>query len=171
MTAVMTKDIREKCAAKKKGREMQIQKVEGRKKAYLDLLLLADPSEDMIDRYLERSDMYVGIVGGRVVCEAVVMKTGEAECELKNLATLQGEQGKGYASRLVRFLFSRYQEQFTAMTVGTSEGGVAFYRRLGFAESGMRAGFFTNYDPPVYENGRICQDMILLEKSLSRRRG
>ena len=64
MTAVMTKDIREKCAAKKKGREMQIQKVEGRKKAYLDLLLLADPSEDMIDRYLERSDMYVGIVGG-----------------------------------------------------------------------------------------------------------
>ena len=29
------------------------------KKAYLDLLLLADEQEDMIDRYLERGRMYV----------------------------------------------------------------------------------------------------------------
>lgn len=148
---------------------MRIQQVKGRKKDYLDLLLLADPSEDMIDRYLEPSDMYVGIVDGRVVCEAVVMKTGEAECELKNLATVQKEQGKGYASDLVRFLFGRYRQRFAVMTVGTSEDGAAFYQRLGFAKSGIRAGFFTEYDPPVYENGQLCRDMILLEKSLSNR--
>lgn len=135
----------------------------------MDLLLLADPSENMIDRYLEACDMYVGMVDGRVVCEAVVMKTGEAACKLKNLATVQKEQGKGYASELIRFLFYRYRQQFAVMTVGTSEAGVAFYERLGFVKSGMRAGFFTEYDPPVYENGRLCLDMILLEKSLSNR--
>ena len=142
----------------------------------MDLLLLADPSENMIDRYLEACDMYVGMVDGRVVCEAVVMKTGEAACELKNLATVQKEQGKGYGIHnikerleLIRFLFYRYRQQFAVMTVGTSEAGVAFYERLGFVKSGMRAGFFTEYDPPVYENGRLCLDMILLEKSLSNR--
>ncbi len=105
------------------------------------------------------------------MCEAVVMKTGEAECELKNLATVAGRTGKRLCKQAGTLFVQPVPGAFTAMTVGTSEGGVAFYRRLGFAESGMRAGFFTNYDPPVYENGRICRDMILLEKSLSRRRG
>ena len=163
----------DRCTGKSVGKEeqdMRIEKVEKSKKEYGELLLLADPSEEMIGRYLQASDMYVGFVDGRAVCEAVVMKTGEDECELKNLATAQGEQGKGYASELVHFLFDCYRERFTVMTVGTSEGGVAFYERLGFQKSGLRAGFFTkNYSPPIYENGRLCRDMILLQKELCRR--
>ena len=38
---------------------MQIVKIEENKKEYLELLLLADEQEEMIDRYLERGDMYV----------------------------------------------------------------------------------------------------------------
>ena len=38
---------------------MEIHKIETNKKKYLDLLLLADEQESMIDRYLERGDMFV----------------------------------------------------------------------------------------------------------------
>ena len=38
---------------------MKIQKVTSDKKEYLDLLLLADEQEDMIDRYLERGEMFI----------------------------------------------------------------------------------------------------------------
>ena len=37
----------------------EICKIETNKKKYLDLLLLADEQESMIDRYLERGDMFV----------------------------------------------------------------------------------------------------------------
>ena len=39
--------------------DMKIREIIDRKKAYLNLLLLADEQEDMIDRYLERGTMYV----------------------------------------------------------------------------------------------------------------
>ena len=38
---------------------MEIKKVISDKKEFLELLLLADEQEDMIDRYLERGDMFV----------------------------------------------------------------------------------------------------------------
>ena len=38
---------------------MTIKKILSGKKEYLELLLLADEQESMIDRYLERGEMYV----------------------------------------------------------------------------------------------------------------
>ena len=38
---------------------MEIKLVTSDKKEFLDLLLLADEQESMIDRYLERGDMFV----------------------------------------------------------------------------------------------------------------
>ena len=38
---------------------MDIRQITNNKKKYIDLLLLADESEAMIDRYLERGEMFV----------------------------------------------------------------------------------------------------------------
>ena len=38
---------------------MEIREINENKKEYLELLLLADEQESMIDRYLERGEMYV----------------------------------------------------------------------------------------------------------------
>ena len=38
---------------------MEILKITSGKKKYLELLLLGDEQESMIDRYLERGDMFV----------------------------------------------------------------------------------------------------------------
>lgn len=54
------------------------------KKQYLDLLLLADESESMIDRYLERGELFVFNDNGvKAVC--VVTDEGDGVCELKTL--------------------------------------------------------------------------------------
>lgn len=37
---------------------MKIKKVLNRKKEYIDLLLLADEQENMVDKYLEKGEMF-----------------------------------------------------------------------------------------------------------------
>ncbi len=54
---------------------MRIVEVTENKKQYLDLLLLADEQEDMVDRYLYKSKMYVLDDDG-VKCECVVTDEG-----------------------------------------------------------------------------------------------
>lgn len=55
---------------------MEIKKVISDKKEFLELLLLTDEQEDMIDRYLDRGDMFVLYDNGlRAAC--VVTREGE----------------------------------------------------------------------------------------------
>ena len=96
------------------------------KKQYLPLLLLADPCEAMIDRYLEAGDMHVLSIGDAPVCVAVVIPYSDTACELKNLATDPQFQKQGYATRLMETLFKFYAARFRAMYVGTAGPGVAF---------------------------------------------
>jgi len=134
---------------------------------YRELLLSADPEEQAVEKYLDKSDMYVLRVDGRDVCEAVVCVKSQDECELMNLATCEDVQGKGYASELVRMLKHRYRTVCRSMLVGTSEDGRAFYRRLGFRDEFVRKNFFIDhYERPIYENGRQCVDMYCLRMPL-----
>ena len=64
---------------------MNIMKVSNDKKAYIDLLLLADEQENMIDKYLEHGEMFVLYENG-VKAECVVLKRGTV---FMNLRTLQ----------------------------------------------------------------------------------
>ena len=75
--------------------DMKIREIIDRKKAYLNLLLLADEQEDMIDRYLERGTMYV-LEDNEVKAECVVTDEGGGILELKNIAVVPDCQGKGY---------------------------------------------------------------------------
>lgn len=137
------------------------------RRAYLPLLLDADPSEEMVARYLARGEMYAVVVDGAPVCEAVVLPLPGGRCELKNLACAPGCRGQGYASLLLEYLFLAFAGRFTEMLVGTSEKGMGFYARLGFAYSHTVPGFFTdNYPAPLYEDGVQCVDMHYLRRAL-----
>lgn len=60
---------------------MTIKKILSGKKEYLELLLLADEQESMIDRYLERGEMYVFLeekTASREKPAAVCVVTDEA---------------------------------------------------------------------------------------------
>ena len=66
---------------------MKIVEIRSNKKQYLDLLLLGDEQESMIDRYLDRGEMFVMTdVHEHVVAVAVVTNEGDGVLELKNLA-------------------------------------------------------------------------------------
>lgn len=85
---------------------MKIRKVMHNKKEYMELLLLADEQEDMIDRYLERGDMFV-LEDGGVLGECVVTREGDGVYELKNIAVAPDCQRRGVwetADRVCVFL-------------------------------------------------------------------
>ena len=67
---------------------MHIRLVKSDKKRFLDLLLLADEQESMIDRYIERGDLFVMEEKGEAKAVAVVTREGQGIYELKNLAVL-----------------------------------------------------------------------------------
>ena len=68
---------------------MEIMKVEQRKDAFMPLFLLADPSKDMVGKYLDQGDLFVLYADGVAACVAVVVEYGPDACELKNLATAE----------------------------------------------------------------------------------
>ena len=145
----------------------EVRKISTGKKAYLPLLLEADPSEEMIDRYLGDGEMYVLMINGQAAAVAVVGQVDEEVCELDNLATAPGMRGKGYASRLVRHLLRLYQPRCKRMRVGTARELMPFYERFGFRYSFTREGFFLDEGyAGVQFDEEDLQDMQVLEMEL-----
>ena len=146
---------------------LEVRKISAGKKAYLPLLLEADPSEKMIDKYLEKSEMYVLMINGQAASVAVVGQVDEQVCELYNLATAPGMRGKGYATKLVRHLIRLYQPRCKRMLVGTSKPLMPFYERFGFAYSFTREGFFLDegYAGVQFDEPDL-KDMQVLELAL-----
>jgi ribosomal protein S18 acetylase RimI-like enzyme len=144
---------------------MNIRKVLNDKKAYIDLLLLADEQESMIDKYLERGEMFILDDNG-VKAECVVTKEADGVYELKNIAVMPDYQRRGYGKRLIDFLFSHYTD-CNLMLVGTGDvpSSLSFYHRCGFTESHRIKNFFTdNYDHPMFEDGKQLVDMVYLKR-------
>jgi len=144
---------------------MKIKKIAENKKEYIDLLLLADEQEDMIDKYLERGEMFVLDDNG-VKGECVVTKESDGVYELKNIAVYPEYQHRGYGRALIEFLLFRYTDCKT-MLVGTGDSPsiLNFYKICGFVESHRISNFFIdNYDHPMYENGEQLIDMVYLKR-------
>ena len=53
---------------------MEIRKINENKKQFIDLLLLADESESMIDKYLERGDMFALYEDGVQLVDMIYLK-------------------------------------------------------------------------------------------------
>ncbi|HCO66574.1 MAG TPA: GNAT family N-acetyltransferase [Dysgonomonas sp.] len=147
---------------------MRIVKITHNKKRYLDLLLLADEQEDMIDKYLPDGDMFA-LYDDDLKTICVVAAIDEETCELKNIATYQKYQGKGYARSLIKYISDLYKNDYKTMLVGTGEipAILSFYESYGFERSHYVRNFFTdNIDHPIFEDGIQLIDMVYLKKKL-----
>jgi len=147
---------------------MRIEKIIKNKKQYIDLLLLADESELMIDRYLESGDMFALYdVNLKTVC--VVSAIDNESCELKNIATYEKYQGRGYGQALIEYISKFYKNSYKIMLVGTGDTPaiLSFYKNCGFEISHQLKNYFTdNYDHPMFEDGIQLVDMVYLKKKL-----
>ena len=83
---------------------MEVKHIKENKKDFLDLLLLANEQEDMIDRYLERGDVFA-LYDGDLKSICVVTQEGENVFELKNIATYEKYRGRGYGRYMINYIF------------------------------------------------------------------
>ncbi|MFW2504500.1 MULTISPECIES: GNAT family N-acetyltransferase [Clostridium] len=102
---------------------MEVKKIINDKKKFLDLLMLADEQEDMIDRYLENGEMF-SLYDDDLKSICVVVKKDSNICELKNMATYEKYQGKGYGKKLIRYILDYYKGKCTTMIVGTGDSNL-----------------------------------------------
>ena len=147
---------------------MKIKKITNNKKQFLDLLLLADEQENMIDKYLPSGDLFA-LYDDDLKSVCVVLPIDSETCELKNIATYEKYQGKGYGRALIKFVVDFYKNNYKTMLVGTGKVPtiLSFYESCGFEKSHIVKNFFTdNYDHPMFEGDIQLVDMIYLKKDL-----
>jgi len=111
---------------------VKFEKIIENKKRFLDLLLLADEQENMIDKYLPDGDLFA-FYDDDLKCTCVVAPINSETCELRNIATYEKYQCKGYGRALINFISDFYK----TMLVGTGETPaiLSFYESFGFEKS------------------------------------
>ncbi|MBF0650269.1 GNAT family N-acetyltransferase [Dysgonomonas sp. GY75] len=151
---------------------MEIKKIRENKEQFMSLLLLGDEQENMISRYLEKGELFALYdTDLKTVC--VVTQEGENTCEIKNIATYEKEQEKGYGSLMIKHVIEYYKDRCDTLLLGTGEDDkiLSFYKKFGFVYSHTVKNFFIdNYEHEIFENGKQLKDMIYLKMNISGRR-
>lgn len=146
---------------------VQLKKLTGNKKIHLDLLLLADPEEKAIDKYINDSEVFSLIENEKVLGQCAVTEIDKHRCEIKNIAIYENIHKKGYGRKFINLICNYYRDKYTSILVGTADNGIEFYEKCGFKISHKIKNFFIdNYDIPIYDDGVQCIDMIYLEKKI-----
>lgn len=136
-----------------------------------ELLLLADPSKEMIKKYIDQSEVFTSKVHGKEV-GVLALKVHEDGAEIMNVAVSEDFQGKGVGTQLINHAIHVSKAMdLSRINIGTadsSENQLALYKKLGFVEVGRLQNFFIeHYTNPIIENGKRAKDMIRLEINLS----
>ena len=149
---------------------MQVKKIEN-KEDYIDLLLEADPSKDMIHKYLNDSDVYALKKGDELISIAVILPISRKTLELKNIVTTEKYRNKGYAKTLLKSLCGNYKQKYDRMLVGTTENNIPFYVKQGFDkyEKTIKNFFIDNYNEEIKDGDLICTDLIYYSKDLKKK--
>jgi ribosomal protein S18 acetylase RimI-like enzyme len=136
-----------------------------------DLLLLADEQKEAIDKYIFQSEIYLVMHTGLSSSAGVfVLYThSEKTVEIKNIAVAEYLQGKGIGTYMLNYIDElSKRKKYSEIIVGTSDTnalGIAFYKKNGFTQFGVRKNFFIeNYLHPMYDNGIMLKDMIMFKK-------
>ncbi len=137
----------------------------------MDLLLLADPSEQMINKYLPSGNCFVAGNEKEIVGVIVFLETGPETMEIMNVAVKEEFQNRGIAKRLIATAVEEIKGMgFKTIEIGTGNPGVQqmlLYQKCGFRIIGVDFDFFRrNYKERIYANGIECRDMIRMRMEL-----
>ncbi|WP_235864052.1 GNAT family N-acetyltransferase [Sutcliffiella halmapala] len=136
-----------------------------------DILLLADPSKEMVDRYLINGICLIWEHDQEIIGVAVLKELDEKKAEIMNIAVLSEYQGRGIGKKILMETISKAKEYgFIELFIGTGNSSInqlALYQKCGFRISSIERDFFTkNYREPIIENSIPCVDMIRLSQKL-----
>lgn len=146
----------------------RIIEVKSGKRHYLPLLLTGDESEAMIDRYIDRSTLYVGFLDERPVAVCAVVSIDASTVEVKNLAVVSDLRRLGYGRRMLNHAEHLNHGKKIILGTGETPSTLRFYRSCGYSYSHRIPDFFTdNYPEPIVEEGVTLRDMVYLQKKQS----
>ena len=136
----------------------------------LDLLLVADPSERHIQRYLHSSECYVAEEMGTIVAACLVKQIDGQTAELMNIAVDTNNRQQGIGTALLHHVIDVLRNgACTKLRLGTGAFGhqLAFYQRAGFRVIAVEQDYFINtYPEPLFELGIQHRDRLILELEL-----
>ena len=144
---------------------MEIKQIFDNKEHFMDLLLLADESEDMINKYLHRGDVFA-LFDDDLKTISVVTDESNGIYEIKNIATYEKFQSNGYGKKMIQYIIEKYEDKCKTLIVGTGDSNrvLTFYKNCGFTYSHKLKDFFIkNYDHEMFDEGKQLKDMIYLK--------
>jgi ribosomal protein S18 acetylase RimI-like enzyme len=144
---------------------MEIKRIIENKDDFMDLLLLGDEQENMIKKYLYTGDVFA-LYNDNLKTICVVTKEDNEAYEIKNLATYEKYQGKGYGTHMLKYIIEEYKNKCKKLLLGTGDNSkiLSYYKKFGFAYSHTIKNFFVdNYDHEMFEDGKQLVDMIYLK--------
>jgi len=148
-----------------------VKKLNNKDEIPYELLLLADPSRDIVNEYLQRGLCYEAYIDNKVVGVYVIIKTRPLTLELVNIAVSEDYQGRGIGKTLVLSAIEMARsENAKVLEIGTGNSSIAqlaLYQKCGFRITSIDRDFFIkHYEEKIYENGIQCVDMIRLSMDL-----
>lgn len=137
----------------------------------MELLLLADPSREIVEDYVDRGECFVAAADKDIIGVYILLPTRPETVELVNVAVSEKFHGKGIGKKLVEDAVEEAKRKgYKTIEVGTgnsSIGQLVLYQKCGFRISGIDIDFFVRHYPEeIFENGIQCRDMIRLSQDL-----
>jgi GNAT superfamily N-acetyltransferase len=150
---------------------MNIRKLNIGEKLPMELLLLADPSKDIVEEYVNRGECFVAESEEQIVGVYVLLPTRPETVELVNVAVVEEQHGRGIGKQLVMDAIQVAKTKgYKTIEIGTGNSGIgqlALYQKCGFRIIGVDMDFFIKHYPEeIFENGIQCRDMIRLSQDL-----
>jgi aminoglycoside 6'-N-acetyltransferase I len=150
---------------------LDFQQVYNEDQVPLDLLLLADPSIEVINQYVKQADIYIAILQGKTVGVFVLHPNSKSEIEIKNIAVDVAFQNKGIGKAMMQKAEQiARSEAYNTLCIGTANSSIQplyFYQKQGFEFSSIKENFFIqNYNEAIFENGIQAKHLIMLKKHL-----
>ena len=137
-----------------------------------ELFLLADPSQNQINKYIQKSIIYGAYLNDILIATYALLPIDEHTIEIKNIAVIENIQRKGVGTLLLSHARETAIEMgFIQIIIGTANSSIyqlLFYQKCGFEIFELRKNFFTdNYLQPIFENGIQAKHMIVLIQKVS----
>ena len=136
-----------------------------------DLLLLSDPSEDVIAEYIQSSIKIVARIDGKIVGVLLLLKTRPRTMEIMNISVYEEYQNKGIGKKLINKAIEIAKGNKTkTLEIGTGNPGIVqmmLYQKCGFRIVSVELDYFRkNHDEKIFENGIECRDMIRMRMEI-----
>jgi len=135
------------------------------------ILLLADPSKEIVDDYIARGKVFTAIAEENIVGVYVLIYTRPETIEIVNIAVKEDWQGKGIGKTLLKDAIIKSKSLGAkVLDIGTGNSSIyqlTLYQKIGFRIVGVDKDFFVkHYEEDIYENDIRCIDMVRLSMDL-----